>query len=183
MACFHFKTDRLLLRPLQPADAPAIAAQIGDYDVAKNLSTVPYPYVLYDAEDFIARMEEKRASGSDFVFAILRTEDNALMGCIGLHLKEGFFEFGYWLGRAHWGQGYASEAARKLAGFAFGELKAEKLVAGWFHDNPASGHVLEKLGAVPNGVETRDCLARGHAVQCNMMVLARENFGRKKVAA
>ncbi len=71
-------------------------------------------------------------------------------GCCGLHLREsGLFELGYWLGRPFWGHGYATEAARKLAGFAFSRLKATQLTAGYFHDNPASGRVLEKVGFAP----------------------------------
>ena len=74
----------------------------------------------------------------------------------------------------------ASEAARRVTAFRLQELKAPTLKAGYFHDNPASGHVLEKLGCVPAGVEHRDCVARGHAVYCHKVVLDRENFGRNR---
>jgi RimJ/RimL family protein N-acetyltransferase len=102
------------------------------------------------------------------------------MGLTGAHLRDGgYFEMGYWLGRPYWGQGYATEAARKLAAFAFSGLKAGRLTAGYFHDNPASGRVLEKIGFKPDGAEHRDCLARGHTVYCLGMLLQRENFGRR----
>jgi len=67
-------------------------------------------------------------------------------------------------------------------GLAMVELKVTKLIAGWFIDNPASGRVLEKLGFVADGIEQRECVARGHAVPCNKMVLTPELFGVKEAA-
>jgi [ribosomal protein S5]-alanine N-acetyltransferase len=181
MSCCRLESERLLLRPPVAGDIARIVALIGDYDVAKNLSTVPHPYSEEDAKNFLAKQVESRARGQSHVFAIVPKSEGAQIGSCGVHLKEdGIFEFGYWLGKPFWGQGYASEAARRLVGFAFRDLDAPVLRAGWFHDNPASGRVLEKLGAVPAGVEHRDCLARGHAVYCHMVVLDREFFGRKQ---
>ena len=85
-------------------------------------------------------------------------------------------------GQAFLGSGYASEAARGLARFAFDRLDAPIVWAGWFHDNPASGHVLAKLGARHNGSRMRDCLARGVKVLCHEMLLTREAFLLKRAA-
>jgi ribosomal-protein-alanine N-acetyltransferase len=183
MSC-QLNTERLLLRPPETSDVPSIVAGMGEWDVAKNLGRAPFPYREDHAHDFLGRQVEARAKGTDFAFGIVRKNDGAYMGGCGVHLRDGgAFEIGYWLGKPHWGQGYATEAARKVSAFAFHVLKAERLMAGWFHDNPASGHVLEKVGFVFNGSEQRDCAARGHTVFCNMMLLERENFGRRKQAA
>ena len=176
------ESERLLLRPPEFRDVPAITTWIGDWDVAKNLSSVPHPYREDDAREFVSRMVMQKARGEAFCFAIMRKTDDVFMGCCGLTLKDGRFELGYWLGKPFWGQGYATEAAKKVVSFAFRELKAESLWAGWFHDNPASGRVLEKLGGRPDGAEPRNSLARGHKVYCHMVALTREQFGRKKAA-
>ncbi len=176
------ETERLLLRPPDFCDVPAVASLIGGWDVAKNLANVPHPYRESDAREFVSRTQMMSASGESFCFAILRKADDVFMGCSGLNLKDGRFELGYWLGKPYWGQGYATEAAKKVVSFAFRDLKATSLLAGWFHDNPASGRVLEKLGGRPDGAEPRHSLARGHSVYCNMMALTREQFGRKKAA-
>jgi len=183
MSCSRLETGRLLLRPPEIADVPRIVMLIGDYDVAKNLARVPHPYTVAHARDYLERAARGRAEGTLFNFAIARKWDGVLIGGCGLHLEDGTFEMGYWLGKPYWGKGYATEAAKKLADFAFHSLKAERLEAGWFHDNPASGHVLEKLGARGDGARPRDCLARGHAVYCHQMVLMRETYGRKRNAA
>jgi ribosomal-protein-alanine N-acetyltransferase len=183
MSCCRLDTERLLLRRPEQADVPAITAMIGDWDVVKNLATAPYPYLEEHAGAFIARIADDAARGESHEFAITRKPDGAYVGTMGLHLRDGAFEIGYWLGKPYWKMGYATEAARKVVSFAFGELGATRLVAGWFHDNPASGHVLEKLGFRPDGAEQRICAARGHSVYCHRVALDREDFERKKAAA
>ena len=181
MPCSRLETERLLLRPQEAADISSLVPLLNDFEVAKNLASVPHPYTEEDARGFLARGANDRATGVAYPFALVTKGANALIGGCGLRLRDnGIFEIGYWIGRPYWGQGYASEAARRVAAFAFGELKAETLSAGWFHDNPASGRVLEKLGAVPAGVDHRDSVARGHAVYCYKVVLDRENFGRNR---
>jgi RimJ/RimL family protein N-acetyltransferase len=153
-----------------------------DYDVAKNLSMLPHPYTAQDGEAFVAMADEKRAAGTDFNFAVTRRADGAFMGGIGLHLKDGRFEFGYWLGKPFWNNGYATEAARRVVAFAFDDLKAQIVWAGWFHDNPRSGNVLAKVGCVPSGFERRYCAARGMEIGCNITVLTREAYIVRRAA-
>ena len=61
-------------------------------------------------------------------------------------------------------------------------LGAERLTAGWFADNPASGHVLEKLGFAGTDAARVFCVARGCEVLSNRVQLTREQFARKKAA-
>jgi ribosomal-protein-alanine N-acetyltransferase len=173
------ETERLLLRPPQAADISHFVPLLADYDVAKNLSRVPYPYTEDDACAFIVYTANGWRSGEDLSFTILRKAPAAYIGICGLHPAQGW-EFGYWLGKPYWGQGYATEAARRVVAFAFDQLGADQLVAAWFHDNPASGRVLEKLGCVPDGEEVRSCLSRGGKVFCHKVVLKRADFERRK---
>ncbi|HVU20707.1 MAG TPA: GNAT family N-acetyltransferase [Rhizomicrobium sp.] len=183
MPCFRLESERLLLRVPEAFDAPAVAALMNDWDVARNLSMAPFPYLEDHARDFIGRQEDGRAKGTDFVFVITRKSDGALMGKCGLHLKDGpGFEMGYWLGRPYWGQGYATEAAAEVLAFGFRNLRADPIWAGWFHDNPASGRVLEKLGFKPNGSDRRDSAARGQSVLCNLVTMSRADFGQRQAA-
>ncbi|MEI9930882.1 MAG: GNAT family N-acetyltransferase [Rhizomicrobium sp.] len=146
MPCFRLESERLLLREPEALDVPAIAALMNDWDVVKNLASAPFPYLEEHASAFIGRQDDGRAKGTDFVFAITRKNDGTLMGKCGLHLKDDGFELGYWIGKPYWKQGYATEAAAEVLAFGFRNLRADAIWAGWFHDNPASGRVLEKLG-------------------------------------
>ncbi len=174
------ESERLILRPPRHADIQAMAVWLCDFEVSRNLARVPHPYGEADAEDFVSKRGHH--GGGHYCFSILRKTDNLFLGAIGLHLENGSHELGYWLGRPYWGQGYASEAARAVTRFAFENLDASFLWAGWFHDNPASGHVLAKLGARHNGSRMRHCLARGEPVLCHEMLLTREVFLSKKAA-
>ncbi len=168
------ESERLILRPVRHGDATAITVWLGDYDVARMLARVPFPYSEGDAENFIAEADAHR-------FAIQRKQDGLFLGMIALQPDQDW-EFGYWLGRPFWGLGFATEAARRLVTYAFVELNQPTVHAGWFTDNPASGNVLSKLGARHNGSRMRDCRARGVKVLCHDMLLTQANFLRKQAA-
>ena len=176
------ESERLLLRPPEFRDVPAITTWIGDWDVAKNLASVPHPYRESDAHAFVGLAAQKRATGEGFCFSIVRRKDSQFIGGCGLNEEAAGWELGYWLGKPFWGQGYASEAAHRLVRFAFEELGQDSVQAGWFFDNPASGHVLAKLGARHNGSRLRESRARGVMVLCHEMLLTREEFLRKQAA-
>ena len=57
--------------------------------------------------------------------------DNSLIGGIGLAQDEDkFYEFGYWLGRAYWDQGYAGQKRGKgLLHYAAQKLSSPKIKA------------------------------------------------------
>jgi RimJ/RimL family protein N-acetyltransferase len=59
--------------------------------------------------------------------------------------------FGYWLGRAHWGRGIATEAAQMLADHALNAGGMRRLEASVFVENRASIRVLEKCGFTLEG--------------------------------
>jgi RimJ/RimL family protein N-acetyltransferase len=91
---------------------------------------------------------------------------------VGAHLRDGPFpEIGYWIARAHWGQGYATEAATAMRDWVSQTFGCRAIVAGHFADNDASGRVLVKCGFLYTGeVQSRFSLARGEDAMTRMMV-------------
>ncbi|MEO5612057.1 MAG: GNAT family N-acetyltransferase [Sphingomicrobium sp.] len=144
------RTARLLLRPGWTEDAPALAAAIGDERIVRNLATAPWPYRVRDAEAFLAQPRDPLLP-SFLIFE--RTDaDPRLLGACGLGRRpSGAVELGYWVARAYWGRGVATEAATALLDIAR-TLQLPQLQASHFLDNPASGRVLEKLGFEPIGI-------------------------------
>jgi RimJ/RimL family protein N-acetyltransferase len=164
------RTARLLLRPGWAEDAPALARVIADEAIVRNLATAPWPYGEEEARAFLAKPQDPVLP----TFLLFRRTDGApeLVGAAGFGRKPGgAVEIGYWIARAHWGQGYATEACRQLVDIAR-TLGLPRLEAAHFIDNPASGRVLEKLGFVPTGRTTpRHSCARGSAQLCRLFTL------------
>jgi len=177
----RLETPRLVLRPPEYCDVPGIAACLGDYDVAKNLANVRHPFGEVDARAFVTRAHERRALGEGFCFSILDARSERFLGCCRLTLASGRYKISYWIGKDYWNRGYMTEAAKKLVGFAFHDLKADQVWASWFADNPASGRVLQKLGFVTVEPYWRESLARGKAVACIRTTLTRSAFGRRRL--
>lgn len=166
-----YHTDRLHLRPGRREDAPALLSAIADEDIVRNLASAPWPYELADAERLASHpfnVKEPRL----FIFREVPGTAE-LIGVAGLdQMPTGEVELGYWIAKAHWNHGYASEVGRRMIEIARTELALSRLVAGYFIDNPASGRVLRKLGFVPQSeVVDRHSRARGGTAACQMCSL------------
>lgn len=158
------RTERLLLRQGWIEDAPGLAWAI-DEAVAHNTARIPWPYSLAHAEAFLGQRQDSHAPNC-LIFA--RTSGvPRLIGGVGLAPDKDGHELGYWIARPYWGLGFATEAASALLRAARGSLRIERIHAGHFVDNPASGRVLRKLGLRPTGAMVRRySLARGREVDC-----------------
>lgn len=141
-------TERLRLRPLQVEDAPHIVELAGNVEVAKMTLNIPHPYPAESAMDFIKATGKNRDAGTGYTFAIARKADDTYMGTIGIHptIKHLRAEVGYWMGVPYWGQGYMTEALKRIIQFGFDDLKLNRVQASYRVDNPASGRVMEKAG-------------------------------------
>jgi RimJ/RimL family protein N-acetyltransferase len=157
------RSERLFLRPGWPEDWEELLGRVADEAVVKNLAKAPWPYTAEDAQWFASQPQDQRLPHF-FITLPTSAEPARLIGCIGLAQDGDAVELGYWLGREHWGKGYASEAARAVISVAR-VLGYKRLVAGHFIDNPASGRVLRKAGFRPTGqIRQRYSIARGAEV-------------------
>ncbi|MBE9609129.1 GNAT family N-acetyltransferase [Chitinilyticum piscinae] len=135
-------TSRLILRPLLDSDAATLAALASDPEIARRTRRS-----LLSADDVQQLQHELRQPGcQEKVFVVCRKSDRQPIGCTGLILGELEADVGYWIAREHWGQGFATEALRATADFAFQRYELWQLTAHHLFDNPASGRVLAKAG-------------------------------------
>ncbi len=142
------QTARLVLRPFRPADAEAVTVLLNDAAVSATLETIPYPYYREYADWWISLHESLFAECRELHLAVVLRAPGELLGAVALLSKdpEGPFQLGYWLGRRHWGCGYATEAVEAIIRYAQRELGVRRIAARCMVDNPASVAVLAKVG-------------------------------------
>jgi len=147
------ETDRLILRPFVLADAAAVQRLAGDRAIADTTKTVPHPYADGLAEQWIATHQGIFDQGKGVTFAIVLKSDQTLVGAISLMgMTTGHqAELGYWIGQAHWGRGFCTEAGRAVLRFGFEVLGLNRIHACHFSRNPASGRVMVNLGMTHEG--------------------------------
>lgn len=162
------RTERLTLRPPVIADAPAIAAGLSDFEVVRYLTPIPFPYGEADA---VRWLQDLQASGSKRpVFAVEHPEAGVI-GAISL-----VDELGYWLAKAFWGRGYATEGARAVLAWHFDDPAAGEVASSAHYDNARSLAVLRRLGFVPVGSSMRFVRSQQRDIEHIEMRLTREAF-------
>ncbi|MCA3560106.1 MAG: GNAT family N-acetyltransferase [Aestuariivirga sp.] len=164
-------TDRLTLRPPEERDRQAMILALNNLNVSRWTGRIPYPYGPEDAEAFFVYLRQKPEDA--LVLAI--TRNDALIGVIGL---EG--ELGYWLAEPHWGQGYATEAARSVVDHAFSTLGCEGLEASYHLSNTASRRILLGLGFQETGEDMAFSRARAAQVPTMRLELTRDAWAEAK---
>ncbi len=105
-----------------------------------------------DAEEAVHRYAAREAAAGFCMWAMERVSDGAFLGLAGLqHVPyEAPFtptvEVGWRLARAHWGHGYASEAACLSLAYGFGPCGLREIVAVATPANTRSLAVMERAG-------------------------------------
>ena len=144
------ETTRLRIRSLRDDDLVDLLTLAGDWEVARWLATMPHPYTAADARDWIARVQQDHATGRPRRFAIALKENDRLIGGVGLDGSAGDSSeepaLGYWLGRPHWGNGYAREAVAVVIDYGLRSLGMESIRAYTDPSNLASQNVLLHCG-------------------------------------
>ena len=168
------RTPRLTLRPFTLDDAPAVQRLAGAYEVAYNTLLIPHPYPDGAAEQWIAMHQADFDENRVHHFAI---DDGDFVGAIALVMKGGgIAEIGYWVGMPYWGRGYTTEAAVEVVRYGFEDCGLQRIWAGCFARNPASGRVLQKIGMTYEGTLRRHQLKWGEALDIAFYGLLREEW-------
>jgi RimJ/RimL family protein N-acetyltransferase len=157
------ETERLLLRKPVLEDAPAALELLTDPVAMEFLGGV-HPNAAADPEFAVRRWIERWDDNGCGPFSVVRREDGRWLGRTGILVWDvrtwthatfagaGEFaqpELGWALASAHWGQGYATEAAVAVREWASGERGVGRLVSLIAPTNVRSQRLAERLGAMP----------------------------------
>ena len=148
------QTERLQLREILPADAPALLAIHGDAQAMRHFGTDPLQ-TLDEAERLVATFAGWRSLPNPGVrWGLARVEDGQLVGSCGLFKWNRGWQvcsLGYELAQSAWGQGLMSEALRAALDWGFEHMGLRRVEAQVHPDNAASLRLLQRLGFVVEG--------------------------------
>jgi RimJ/RimL family protein N-acetyltransferase len=140
------RTERLILRPLEIADAEQIQELFPRWEIVKYMNgRIPWPYPPDGAFQFLRDVAIPQAErGDGWQWSIrLRAEPARLMGVVGL-MKDQDTNRGFWLGLPWHGHGYMSEACVWVNDFWFEKLGFPVLRVAKAVANTASRRISEK---------------------------------------
>lgn len=140
-----FTTERLVLRPLNLEDAPAIQRHFERREVVQYLNkSVPWPYPPDGARVYLEQVLLPAVeSGQERAWALCL--EGHLIGAISIAC-EGEENRGFWLAPEYWNQGYMSEASRRINAYILGELGWNQIVTGNAQGNEASSRLKRAQG-------------------------------------
>lgn len=141
------ETPRLLLRPLREEDMDAYAAMHADPEIMRYLGE-GVPLSREESWRNMAMFLGHWTLRGYGMWALEERATGAFVGRAGLHCPEGWpdREVGWALARAHWGKGYALEAAQAALQHAFATLQWPRAISLIDPENQRSIRVAERLG-------------------------------------
>jgi RimJ/RimL family protein N-acetyltransferase len=149
------ETERLLIRPYRDDDATALHEVFGSPEVMRWTPSAPSKDVAETAQRLARTMAfTARQPPGLGLWALELKTTSEFLGQVGLFPVEGKgpeVEVAYELAPRVWGHGYATEAARGLIAYGFGELGLKRIVALILPDNARSRNVASKCGLTLEG--------------------------------
>lgn len=185
------ETERLLLRPLTPEDAPMMYANwANDPDVTRWLRWEPHKNVD-ETRELLTAWALLYPNGDYYEWGIVEKATGQLFGTIGVFTSSsaeperdpwpgfdhtnGVWEVGYCIGKAWWNKGFTTEALKAVVEYWFKNTDSSWLACCHAFENPASGRVQQKVGFVYDHDSVYHKFD-GTPVACRCYALTREHY-------
>lgn len=142
------ETDRLVIRRFCYDDWENLYKYLSQETVVKY-----EPYNVLSEEE--CKEEAEYRSKSDAFFAVCLKENNKLIGYVYFN-QQGSKEFltweiGYVFNPSYYGNGYATEACKRVLKYGFEELGAHRAIGKCRPENASSLRLLERLSMIREG--------------------------------
>ncbi len=159
MSAPELRTERLRLRRWRTSDHEPFARLNGDPEVMDH-----FPSTLEEVQsNVMAELLDAGLAERDYgLWAVEVVEGPDFIGFVGLSSPTWSASFtpcveiGWRLDKPHWGNGYASEAAREVLRYAFEELQLDEIVSFTSLTNLPSLAVMERIGMTRDPAEDFD---------------------------
>ena len=144
----YFHTNRLVLRPWEMSDADRLFALASNPSIGPSAGWAPHKSVEESLEIIRSVFTEQ------CTWAITLKGTGEVIGSVGysanadsnIEIGPQDGEVGYWVGEEYWNKGYATEALKAVAKYAFTKGKIRNLWGCFFADNVRSGKVMSNCG-------------------------------------
>lgn len=146
---YQFISERLGFRNWHDADLSKMALINADVEVMEYFQNTQS---LEQTQDFMTRMNNQFIDNGYCYFAVDRLETKEFIGFIGVSHQSYEADFtpcidiGWRLDKKYWGNGFATEGAKRVLSYAFDELKLDKILSIAPVVNLASESVMKKIG-------------------------------------
>jgi RimJ/RimL family protein N-acetyltransferase len=180
----EIRTERLLLRRWRDTDLEPFAEMNADPLVMQYMPTV---LDREGTDALVARFRDQFDRLGYGLWAVEVPGVAPLIGFVGLSVPRFSAHFtpcvevGWRLAHAHWGHGYATEAARGALRFAFELVGLQEIVSFTVPSNTRSRVVMERLGMLRDPADDFDhpALPAGHPLRPHVLYrLSRERWQR-----
>ena len=141
------ETARMRLLPWQPEDWLQLRPIATDREVVRYISNGE-PWPDERIREWAGRQVTHFSKFGFCFWKLIYKETGEMIGFCGLQPLDATpdIEIGWWLARAWWGKGLATEAAREALRDGFERVGLERIVSIAMRENVSSTRIMEKLG-------------------------------------
>lgn len=148
------ETPRFQLRKLSVSDAEDFFEFASDDALTEHVAWEVHRS-LEDTRTFLSAVEQRCESRISYNWAIVERASGKVIGRVSMFEVDednDIAEIGYAVGRAHWGQGVATEAGKELIKFGFEDMGLNRIEARCNSENFPSEKVMQRLGMTFEGI-------------------------------
>lgn len=159
------ETERLILRDFVAEDWQAVLTYQSNPHYLRYYAWATR--TPNDVQEFVAMFLKQQTQSPRIKYQLAATlkSSGELIGNCGIRMNSPNAveaDIGYEIDPAHWGRGYATEAASAMIHYGFTELKVHRIWASCIAENVGSARVLEKLGMRQEGHLRENEFFKGH---------------------
>ena len=157
------ETDRLTLRGMRVSDAADMFSYARRPSVTAYLTWDPHGSIE-ETREYLTYIGQRYRTGDFYDWAVVHKEDGHMIGTCGFtsfNCPADSAEIGYVLNPNYGGQGYATEAVRRVLTFGFEELSLHRIEARFIEGNTPSLRLMERVGMTLEGYARESMRIKG----------------------
>ena len=180
------ETPRLMIRPIEISDAPAIFEYAKLPETSAQLCWSAHQTVV-DSQNYIKDYvwEKYRQQIPEPMGICLKSDPQVVIGTVGAFKVGKSFdtmELSYALSPVYWNQGIVTEAAKRMIQYCFESFQANRIQARCRTDNPASKRVMEKAGMTFEGTLRQVLKIKGQICDGHIYSIISSEFYKSAIA-